>query len=73
MSGPQPAELLDEDLVQLTRRIRRIVRRGEPWKLPELIDEESRGRGITKGELMKLIEETADRTGLSDRQVDLRR
>jgi hypothetical protein len=72
MVHPQP-ELVDEDLAQLCRRIRKIVRRGEPWKLPDLIAEETAKRQISKGELMKLITATADRLGLSDRQLEVRR
>jgi hypothetical protein len=30
-------ELVDEDDAHLVRRVRRIVRRGEPWKLGDLI------------------------------------
>jgi hypothetical protein len=66
------SELVDEDLAHLVRRVRKIVRRGEPWKLPDLIAAEVEKRQITKGELMKLIETTADRLGLADRQLDLR-
>lgn len=63
-----PAAATDVSLLRLARRVRRIVRSGEPWKLPGLLEAESRARGLSIGELVRQIEAVADAHGLSDRQ-----
>lgn len=60
----------DPGLLKLTRKIKNAVVSGHPEKLADLLTKAADSRGITRGEMVKLIEETAEKHGLADRQID---
>ena len=69
MQAAPPAEPTDPTLLALARKVRKIVRQGRPWELPELIEREAVARMMSKRDLVLAIERVSDRNGLSDRQV----